>query len=100
MYAVINHLHLDIPVDEVMGPLEHEGVPILAAQPGFAGFYLTREAPDRATAIILWESAEAAANGAAVFGPTWFAQNIAPHLASEQVRSVGEVVVSHPPRHG
>jgi hypothetical protein len=25
-------------------------------------------------------------------GPGWFAKNIAPHLASEQQRSVGEII--------
>ena len=48
--------------------------------------------------MILWDSLENARNGGAVMGPGWFAQNIAPHLASDQVRTVEEVLVAHPPR--
>ncbi len=56
--------------------------------PGFAGFYRVEEAPDRAALIILWDSAQAAVNGAQVIGPAWFAKSIAPHLASKQQRTV------------
>lgn len=45
--------------------------------------------------IILWVSADEAVNGAKTFGPTWFAQHIAPYLASEQQRSMGEVIVQY-----
>ena len=34
-------------------------------------------------------------NGAKTFGPTWFAKNVAPYLASEQQRSVGEVILHY-----
>jgi hypothetical protein len=94
MFAVINHLHLDVPVDDLRASVEQEGGPLLATLPGFRGFHFVREAADRATVIILWESAEAAQSGAQVFGPTWFANNLSPHLASEQQRSAGEVLVS------
>jgi heme-degrading monooxygenase HmoA len=97
MVAVINHLHLSKPVDELVGPLEKEGLPILASQPGFRDFYFVKTAADRATVIILWQDAEAAANGARAFGSTWFAQNFAPFLASEQERRTGEVVVRYEP---
>jgi hypothetical protein len=36
-----------------------------------------------------------AKNGADKFGPTWFAKNLAPFLASEQQRSSGEVLVGY-----
>ena len=52
MYVVINHVHLTVPVEQLRQPLEMEGVPILAAQPGFAGFAFVREADDRAVVII------------------------------------------------
>jgi hypothetical protein len=45
------------------------------------------------SAIILWQDAEAASNGAKAFGPTWFAKNLAPHLASDPMRSTGEGVM-------
>ncbi len=93
MYVVINHLHFTRPAESFREPLEREGVPILAAQPGFRSFSLVQTAEDRAVALITWEDAESAMNGARVFGPTWFAANIAPYLASEQERSVGPALV-------
>lgn len=93
MYAVVNHLHFSSPATDFVPGLQEEGVHILAAQPGFEGFYFVKEADDRGIVIILWASAEAAANGAKVFGPTWFARHIAPNLAGEQVRTLGEVLV-------
>ena len=93
MYVVINHLHLDIPVDQILDSLREEFVPSLAGLKGFRHYYLVKEAEDRATVLIFYETAEDAANGAAAIGPTYFARHIAPHLASEQVRTVGEVVV-------
>lgn len=95
MFAVINHLHLSKPVAEFRSGLEQEGLPLLAGLPGFRDFYFVQEAEDRAAVIILWASADDAANGAQTFGPTWFAKQIAPYLASEQQRSMGEVVVQY-----
>ena len=94
MYAVINHLHLTIPVEEIREKVDQELVPLMRTLPGFVAFYLTKDADDRATAIILWDSATAADNGGKVIGPSWFAKNVAPYLASDQVRTVSEVVVS------
>jgi heme-degrading monooxygenase HmoA len=97
MYAVVNHLHLSKPVDTFRAALEAEGLPLLASVPGFRDFYFVRSADDRAIVIIFWDTAEAAGQGAQTFGPTWFAKHIAPHLASEQQRSVGEVLVQAKP---
>lgn len=94
MFAVVNHLHFNKPTDELRASIEEEGAPLLARQPGFRNFYFVKTAEDRGIVIILWETATDAQNGAAVFGPTWFAQNLAPYLASEQQRSVGAVIVS------
>ena len=93
MVAVINHLHFNRPVDEFQQPLAEDGLPLLASMPGFRGFYFVREAKDRAAVIILWENVDSAASGAMKFGPGWFNTNLAPHLASEQVRSAGEVLL-------
>ena len=93
MYIVINHLHLSIPVNQVCPGLEQEGIPLLEGLPGFHGLYFVEHTEDRATVILLWESASDADNEAKTFGPTWFAKNIAPYLASEQQRSGGEVIV-------
>lgn len=92
MHTVVNHLHLDGPVEDFVPSLEAEGLPLLATMPGFHSFYFVKEAADRAIVIIMWDSLEEAAAGAKQFGSTWFAQNIAPHLASEQQRTVGEVL--------
>lgn len=98
MYIVMNHLHLDIPIEQVTAKMEKEAIPMISGLPGFIGVYLTRESENRGTVVILWDSLENARNGGAVMGPGWFAQNIAPHLASDQVRTVEEVLVAHPPR--
>ena len=50
-----------------------------------------------AIVIILWKDAASADAGAKVFGPTWFAKNFAPYLASEQQRSGGDVIVHYVP---
>lgn len=94
MFAVVNHLHLNIPVDQISGQVAAEGMPLLAQNPGFRDFMLVKTAEDRCIVIILWDSAEHAQHGARVFGPTWFNDHIIPHLASEQQRSVGPVVAS------
>ena len=82
MFAVVNHLHLTIPVEQLRQGVEDEAIPLLAAVEGFRGFYFVQEAPDRAIVILMWESGESAAKGAQLFGPTWFAKHIAPNLAS------------------
>jgi hypothetical protein len=93
MHAVVNHLHLTKPVDEFRNAIQQELLPIFTAQPGFHEFHFVKVAEDRAIVIILWQDAESADNGGKVIGPTWFAQNFAPYLASEQERSTGEVIV-------
>jgi hypothetical protein len=95
MYVVINHLHLDIPVDQILDSLREEFVPLLGGLKGFHHYYLVKEAEDRATVLAFYETAEDAANGASAVGSTYFAKYIAPHLASDsdQVRTAGEVVV-------
>ena len=97
MYAVVNHLHLSIPVDQIVDGVEREGISVLKALPGFQGITLVKVASDRAIVILYWDSAANADNGAKTFGPTWFAKNIAPYQASEQQRSVGELVVQYQP---
>ena len=95
MYAVVNHLDLDVPVEQLQPELERTGVPLLAQQPGFRGLYFVRNEPQRATVILLWDDARSAEAGAQAFGPTWFRAHIAPHLLSEQQRSTGDILVAH-----
>jgi hypothetical protein len=94
MFAVVNHLHFTKPVDEFRASIAETGLPLLKSLPGFKGFHFVKVAEDRAIAILLWEDAAAADHGAGTFGPTWFAKHFAPFLASEQQRSVGEVILS------
>jgi heme-degrading monooxygenase HmoA len=93
VYAVINHLHLTIPIDDIRESLEHEGLPLLTSLPGFKSFSMVKEADDRAAILIFWDSEEHAINGGKTLGPTWFHEHVAPYLASEQQRTLGEVVV-------
>lgn len=90
MHAVVNHLYLNVPIEPIRQ----------SAEQGFAwlrGFNLVQAAADHLIVIIYWESLENANHGASVIGPTWFAQNIAPHLAREQQRSLGEVILQYQP---
>jgi hypothetical protein len=95
MFAVVNHLHLSRPVDEIGEAIRREGVVVLSALPGFEDFYFVKVSDDHGIVIILWDSPANAQNGAAKFGPTWFAQNIAPYLAKEQERSAGAVIARY-----
>ena len=95
MYAVVNHLHLTIPADQLGAATAQSGLAVLKQLPGFRGLNLVKVADDRVIVVLYWETAADAQHGAATFGPTWFAQNIAPYLASEQQRSVGEVIVQY-----
>ena len=94
MHAVVNQLHLNKPVDEFRAALTDELLPLIASLPGFKDFNFVKVSDDRAIVIIFWQDAASAENGANTIGPTWFAKNIAPFLASEQGRSTGEVIVS------
>jgi hypothetical protein len=96
MHAVVNHLHFKVPVAQLLPAIEQEFRPALAGLEGFHAFHIVQVAEDRAIVLIFWASAFHAQHGANVIGPTLFAKHIAPHLASEQQRSVGEVIFSHP----
>jgi hypothetical protein len=99
MFAVVNQLHFSKPVEEFRKAVEETGLSLLASFPGFQNFYFVRVNEYDAIVIIIWDSAENARNGSQKFGPTWFATNFAPYLtsASDQRRSVGEVIVPYQP---
>ncbi len=97
MYAVINHLHFSRPADDFRAAIEQDGLPLLASLPGFVDFLFVKTSEDRAVVVLVWRDAASADNGAKTFGPTWFAKHLAPHLASEQQRSGGPVLVHHRP---
>ena len=95
MYTVVNHLYLNVPIESIRQSAEQGLLPMLKDIPGFHGFNLVKAAEDHLIVILFWESLENANHGASVIGPTWFAKNIAPHLKSEQQRSVGEVILQY-----
>jgi len=96
MFAVVNHLHFTCPAEELRAAVQESGGPLLAQERGFQQLYFVQEAEDRGIIIILWDDAASAEHGARSFGPTWFAENVMPHLASPQNRSAGEVLASYP----
>jgi hypothetical protein len=95
MHTVVNHLYLNVPIESIRRSAEQGLLPILKDIPGFRGFNLVKAAEDHLIVILFWESLENANHGAGIIGPTWFAQNIAPHFKSEQQRSVGEVILQY-----
>jgi hypothetical protein len=97
--VVVNHLTLNVPVDE-LAPMVAERFPaVFDEQPGFHAFYFVKEADDRAAAIIVWDTPEAAEAGARVIGPTLFDEFIVPRLAAPQARTAGPALVAHHRRH-
>ena len=48
MHAVVNHLHLTIPVDQLRPGLEQEALPLLQSLPGFRAAHIVKAAEDRA----------------------------------------------------
>ena len=93
--VVVNHLHFSVPVDQIAEPVRREAPAVFDSCPGFRAFYFVKTADDRATAVIVWDSPEHAQQGAAKIGPGLFAQYLAPYLASDQQRSVGQAIIEH-----
>jgi hypothetical protein len=93
MFAVVNHLNLKASVEDVRKAMERDGLKLLSDMPGFRGAYLVQNAETKATVILMWENGQAADNASKTFGPTWFNDNVFPHLASPQERTVGEIVI-------
>jgi len=95
MHAVVNHLYLNVPAESIRQAAEESLLQIFKDLSGFRQFNLVKAAEDHLIVIIFWGSLEDANYGASVIGPLWFAQNIIPHLKSEQQRSVGEVILQY-----
>jgi hypothetical protein len=94
VFAVVNHLHLNVPVSDLIASVQNEGFELLSHNKGFIASHLVQTAEDRCIVILLWETAEDAQHGARTFGPTWFNDHIIPRLAGEQQRSTGPVVAT------
>lgn len=97
MFAVINHLHLSVPVAQLRQQAEQDLGALLDSLPGCQGFYLVQVEEQHAVVVILWDTPEHAMNGAQTIGPGWFNRHVAPYLSTEQQRSLGEVVWKYSP---
>lgn len=94
MFAVVNHLQFNKPVDTVKDSLQNEGMPILSKHAGFLDFHFIKVDEYHAIVVIIWEDAASAQAGAKSFGPTWFATNIKPFLVGGENRATGEIIAT------
>jgi hypothetical protein len=94
MFAVVNHLEFNKPVDAFRDMLLTDGLPTLARNEGFIDFHFVKVDEYHAVVLILWKDGASAQAGAKAFGPTWFATHIKPYLVGGENRSVGPVIVS------
>lgn len=98
MYAVVNHLQFNKPVDSFKDLVQQDGIPTLSSHAGFVDFHFVKVDEHHAIVIILWQDAASAQAGARSFGPTWFATHFKPYLAAAENRSTGEVIASSYPQ--
>ncbi len=94
MYAVVNHLQFNKPVDDFKDKVQNEGMPILSKHAGFIDFHFIKVNEFNAIVVIIWEDAVSAMAGAKSFGPTWFTANFTPFLVGAENRSTGEIIAS------
>jgi len=93
VHVVINHLRLRDPVSEATNEAVREAVRLVVD----AGALAARVAKADETHLILildFSTAEDADRIAREVGGPWMRENIVPLLASDTVRSVGEVIAS------
>jgi hypothetical protein len=90
--VVINHLSLDIAVDDLADVVDQKFPEAFRRLPGFQAFYFVKTAEREATVVIVWASEAEAAAGAGVIGPSLFDEYVTPHLTGPQDRRVGKVV--------
>jgi hypothetical protein len=91
MYTVINHLALNVPADSLKPDFER-GVQVLRDLDGLVSANIVKEGDSQVAVVLVWQSQSHAEAGAAKFGPSWFAQNLAPRLAGPQQRTAGETI--------
>ncbi len=94
MFAVVNHLQFNRPVDNFGESIQHDGIPLLLKLEGFIDFYFVKVDEFNAIAILIWEDPASALAGAKTFGQAWFAPNLKPFLAGGENRSTGEIIAS------
>jgi hypothetical protein len=90
--VVINHVSLNIPVDDLADVIDQKFGDVFLEQPGFQAYYLVKTAEREATMVIVWASEAEAEAARVALGPTLFDQYVTPHLAGPQDRRVGPVV--------
>jgi hypothetical protein len=91
--TVINRVSLSVPPEQIADQVQREFPPAFRALDGFQRFLLVRSGEREATVIIVWDTAEHAAAGAAAIGPTLFNRIVTP-VSTGQDRVVGEVLAS------
>ena len=94
MFAVVNHLQFNRPVDEFREIVQNDGVPTLSRHGGFVQFQFVKVDEFNAIVLIIWKDGASAAAGAKSFGPTWFATHFKPFLVGPENRSAGEIIAS------
>jgi ADP-ribose pyrophosphatase YjhB (NUDIX family) len=93
VHVVVNHLRLREPVSEVTVRAAHEGVRLVVDAGGLAAH--VAKVDERHLILILhFATAEDADRVAREVGGPWMREHIAPLLAGDTERSVGEVVAS------
>jgi hypothetical protein len=90
---VVNHLHLNTAVEDVVRLVEEHFAPAFQAQPGFEAFHLVKVGEQDCLAVIVWADVDAAAAAAAVIGPSVFTPHLTP-LVDSQERWVGPAVAT------
>jgi hypothetical protein len=80
--AVINQLQPKISVDQIGEIIESEALVLLKHMPECEGIDLKKATSDQGTVILYQDNAVGTENGGRIFAPTWFANNIALNLAS------------------
>ncbi len=94
MYAVINHLQFNKPVEDFKEILQNDGISVLSKNAGLIDFHFIKVDEYKAIVLIIWEDAASAQAGAKSFGPTWFATHFKPFLTGAEDRNTGEVIAT------
>lgn len=95
MYAVVNHLHLSMPIGpDVWERAEAELPRRMREVEGFQAFHVIQVADDHLILVIVADSAEVLDRIAGDVGGDWMRENIVRHLAEPPQRLVGKIVAT------
>ena len=92
MYAVVNHMKLNRPLDEnIIERMNSELMSNLSKMPGVAHGLCVQVADDGIVIIVICESEESLERAHQEVGSPWVGDNLAPYLASTD-RKTGPVI--------